>query len=67
MRKIVGGMVYRILREESGWPTTLEESKLEMLLSTPEENAASADWEVDDSTTLTQFALHFEQLAGCGK
>lgn len=67
MRKITGGMVYRILREEQNWPTPLEENKLEMLLSTPEENPASADWEVGDSTTLLEFAKHFEQLAGAGK
>jgi len=67
MRKITGGMVYRLLREESGWPAPLEENKLEMLLSTPEENPASADWEVNDGTTLLQFAKHFEQLAGAGK
>lgn len=67
MRKITGGMVYRLLREEQNWPTPLEESKLDMLLSTVDENPASADWEVDDSTTLLQFAKHFEQLAGVEK
>lgn len=67
MRRITGAMVYRILRDENGWPTPLEEGSLSMLLSTPEENRASEDWEVDDSTTFTQFAKYFEQLTGAEK
>ena len=61
MFSIIGGMIYRYTHEK-GWPTPIQENSLQLLLSTPEENPAGADWEVTDNTSLLQFITMFNQL-----
>jgi hypothetical protein len=65
MFTIVGAMVFRI-NDKEGWPTPQQENAFITLLSTPEENAAGADWEVSDSTSLHEFVQMYLQLTGAG-